>query len=119
GCHSGLVCVWTVPQDASEGFQSRSAGEWSELRSASKELCRKTEDSRCVYKLRGHITPVRTVAFSPDGLALVSGGLGGLLNIWSLRDGSVLQTVVTGSGTITTTVWIPEVGVAVCSNRSK
>ncbi len=31
------------------------------------------------------MTPVRTVAFSPDGLALVSGGVGGLLNIWSLR----------------------------------
>lgn len=40
---------------------------------------------KCVFQLRGHITPVRTVAFSPDGLALVSGGLGGLMNIWSLR----------------------------------
>lgn len=39
----------------------------------------------CVFKLRGHMSPVRTVAFSPDGLALVSGGVGGLLNIWSLR----------------------------------
>uniref|UniRef100_A0A3P8RJ71 Anaphase-promoting complex subunit 4 WD40 domain-containing protein n=1 Tax=Amphiprion percula TaxID=161767 RepID=A0A3P8RJ71_AMPPE len=31
--------------------------------------------------LKGHITPVRTLAFSPDGLALVSGGVGGLMNI--------------------------------------
>ncbi|KAI5628760.1 putative E3 ubiquitin-protein ligase HERC1 isoform X3 [Silurus asotus] len=65
------------------------------------------------------MTPVRTIAFSPDGLALVSGGVGGLLNIWSLRDGSVLQTVVAGSGAIQSTGWIPDIGVAVCSNRSK
>lgn len=122
----------------------------------------------CVFQLKGHITPVRTLAFSPDGLALASGGVGGLMNIWSLRvrtgymlrctynshryrrtcetnhiqtlkvkrtrssiptfhcvcvcvrqDGSVLQTVVAGSGAIQNIVWIPDVGVAVCSNRSK
>ena len=37
----------------------------------------------------------------------------------SLQDGSVLQTVVAGSGAIQNSVWIPDVGVAVCSNRSK
>lgn len=31
----------------------------------------------------------------------------------------MLQTVVIGSGAIQATVWIPEVGVAACSNRSK
>lgn len=35
------------------------------------------------------------------------------------QDGSVLQTVVAGSGAIQNMVWIPDVGVAVCSNRSK
>lgn len=29
-----------------------------------------------------------------------------------------MQTVVIGSGAIQTTVWIPDVGVAACSNRS-
>ena len=43
--------------------------------------------AHCVFQLKGHITPVRTVAFSPDGLALASGGVGGLMNIWSLRVG--------------------------------
>ncbi|XP_041442593.1 probable E3 ubiquitin-protein ligase HERC1 isoform X2 [Xenopus laevis] len=120
GCQSGLVCVWIVPQIPLEGVQSKSSApdDWRE-QAISKEMFRKVEDVRCVFKLRGHITPVRTVAFSHDGLALVSGGLGGLLNIWSLRDGSVLQSVVTGSGAVTTTVWIPDVGVAACSNRSK
>lgn len=35
------------------------------------------------------------------------------------QDGSVFQTVVAGSGAIQNIVWIPDVGVAVCSNRSK
>ena len=44
--------------------------------------------AHCVFQLKGHITPVRTVVFSPDGLALASGGVGGLMNIWSLRVGT-------------------------------
>lgn len=31
----------------------------------------------------------------------------------------MLQSVVIGSGAIQTAVWIPEVGVAACCNRSK
>ncbi|KAE8297728.1 putative E3 ubiquitin-protein ligase HERC1 [Larimichthys crocea] len=94
-CQNGLVSVWTVPQDISN---------FPESSFSDSEGC--------------HIT-LRTLAFSPDGLALASGGVGGLMNIWSLRDGSVLQTVVAGSGAIQNIVWIPDVGVAVCSNRSK
>lgn len=51
-----------------------------------------------MFQLKGHITPVRTLAFSPDGLALVSGGVGGLVNIWSLR--------VRGSGAAAVHIWI-------------
>ncbi|XP_028981614.2 probable E3 ubiquitin-protein ligase HERC1 isoform X4 [Esox lucius] len=122
-CQNGLVSVWTVPQDASSFPESTGSEGWRENEPKNK---RKQQSSSgpaggavCVFQLRGHITPVRTVAFSPDGLALVSGGMGGLMNIWSLRDGSVLQTVIAGSGAIQNIVWIPDVGVAVCSNRSK
>uniref|UniRef100_A0A7N9CR90 HECT and RLD domain containing E3 ubiquitin protein ligase family member 1 n=1 Tax=Macaca fascicularis TaxID=9541 RepID=A0A7N9CR90_MACFA len=118
GCQSGLVCVWRIPQDTTQTSVTSAEGWWDQ-ESNCQDGCRKSSGAKCVYQLRGHITPVRTVAFSSDGLALVSGGLGGLMNIWSLRDGSVLQTVVIGSGAIQTTVWIPEVGVAACSNRSK
>lgn len=41
--------------------------------------------TKCVFRLSGHITAVKTLAFCPSGLALVSGGIGGLLNIWSLQ----------------------------------
>ncbi|XP_066885802.1 probable E3 ubiquitin-protein ligase HERC1 isoform X20 [Kogia breviceps] len=118
GCQSGLVCVWRIPQDTTQTGVTSSQGWWDQ-ESNCQDGYRKSVGAKCVYQLRGHITPVRTVAFSSDGLALVSGGLGGLMNIWSLRDGSVLQTVVIGSGAIQTTVWIPDVGVAACSNRSK
>uniref|UniRef100_A0A8C4TJ25 HECT-type E3 ubiquitin transferase n=1 Tax=Erpetoichthys calabaricus TaxID=27687 RepID=A0A8C4TJ25_ERPCA len=121
-CQNGLVCVWTIPQDLlsiSESASCSSDGWWELDYFCLQDCCRKSNEATCVLQLKGHITPVRTVAFSPDGLALVSGGVGGLMNVWSLRDGSVLQTVVTGSGAIQNLTWIPEVGVAVCSNRSK
>ncbi|XP_072409417.1 probable E3 ubiquitin-protein ligase HERC1 isoform X1 [Chiloscyllium punctatum] len=123
GCQNGLVCVWTVPQEVFKVSQSTSSSsdEWWEQESKHevKSGCKNVGEAACIYQLKGHITPVRTVTFSPDGLVLVSGGLGGLMNIWSLRDGSVLQSVVTGSGAIQNTTWIPDVGVAACSNRSK
>ncbi|KAJ3593562.1 hypothetical protein NHX12_005896, partial [Muraenolepis orangiensis] len=97
-CQNGLVSVWTVPQNPSDFPDSCSSGS---------EGCWENEPKPW-FKLKGHITPVRTVVFSPDGLALASGG-----------NGSVLQTVVAGSGAIQNIAWIPDVGVAVCSNRSK
>ncbi|XP_013768752.1 probable E3 ubiquitin-protein ligase HERC1 [Pundamilia nyererei] len=123
-CQNGLVSVWTVPQDISnftDSCSSDSEGWWeNEAKPKLMQSTRWSEDGAvCVFQLKGHITPVRTLAFSPDGLALASGGVGGLMNIWSLRDGSVLQTVVAGSGAVQNIVWVSDVGVAVCSNRSK
>ncbi|XP_076011636.1 putative E3 ubiquitin-protein ligase HERC1 isoform X2 [Genypterus blacodes] len=122
-CQNGLISVWTVPQDISSFPDSRSCGSEGWWESETKPKFRSsrwsTDGALCVFQLKGHITPVKTLAFSPDGLALASGGVGGLMNIWSLRDGSVLQTVVAGSGAIQNIVWIPDVGVAICSNRSK
>lgn len=43
------------------------------------------ESAKCVFVFHGHITAVRSLSFCPSGLALVSGGIGGLLNIWSLQ----------------------------------
>ncbi|XP_034385564.1 probable E3 ubiquitin-protein ligase HERC1 isoform X2 [Cyclopterus lumpus] len=120
-CQNGHVSVWTVPQNVS-GFpdSSESEGCWeNEAKHKFRSPRWSGRGATCVFQLKGHITPVRTLAFSPDGLALASGGVGGLMNIWSLRDGSVLQSVVAGSGAIQNIVWIPDVGVAVCSNRSK
>ncbi|XP_076139905.1 putative E3 ubiquitin-protein ligase HERC1 isoform X8 [Alosa pseudoharengus] len=116
GCQNGLLYVWTLPQGGAivslPSFLSSSS-------SQEKSGGVKRGSAKCVFRLSGHITAVKTLSFCPSGMALVSGGIGGLLNIWSLRDGTVLQTVVTGLGSVVCTTWIPNVGVAACSGRSK
>eukprot|EP00066_Takifugu_rubripes_P013620 XP_011602886.1 PREDICTED: probable E3 ubiquitin-protein ligase HERC1 isoform X2 [Takifugu rubripes] len=115
GCQNGSVYVWTLPQGGT-------AVSVPNIKSSppSQDKCTdlKQESAECVFVLHGHITAVRSLSFCPSGLALVSGGIGGLLNIWSLQDGSVLQTV-TGLGSVLSTNWIPNMGVAVCFGRSK
>ncbi|XP_034166972.2 probable E3 ubiquitin-protein ligase HERC1 isoform X4 [Pangasianodon hypophthalmus] len=116
GCQNGLLYVWTVPQ----GGSSVSVPQFlSASSSQDRSGVVKRGSAKCVFRLSGHITAIKTLSFCPSGLALISGGIGGLINVWSLRDGSVLQTVVTGLGSVVCTTWIPTVGVAVCSGRSK
>lgn len=43
------------------------------------------DSAKCVFLLHGHITAVKSLSFCCSGLALVSGGIGGLLNLWSLQ----------------------------------
>lgn len=43
------------------------------------------DSAKCVFVLHGHITAVKSLSFCSSGLALVSGEIGGLLNIWSLQ----------------------------------
>uniref|UniRef100_A0A8C9W0S1 HECT-type E3 ubiquitin transferase n=1 Tax=Scleropages formosus TaxID=113540 RepID=A0A8C9W0S1_SCLFO len=119
GCQNGQVYVWTLPQGGTTvsipNLLSTSSNQ--ERITDVKVISRGA--AKCVFRLNGHITAVKTLSFSPNGMALLSGGIGGLLNIWSLQDGSVLQTVVTGLGSVVSTAWIPDVGVAACSGRSK
>ncbi|KAJ8286644.1 hypothetical protein GJAV_G00041500 [Gymnothorax javanicus] len=116
GCQNGSLCVWTVPQGGTTvsvpNFLSNSPNQ-EKINDA------KRGSAKCIFRLNGHITAVKTLSFCPSGLALLSGGIGGLINVWSLRDGSVLQTVMTGLGSVVSTTWIPNVGVAACSGRSK
>ncbi|XP_066501303.1 probable E3 ubiquitin-protein ligase HERC1 isoform X2 [Hoplias malabaricus] len=116
GCQNGLLYVWTVPQGGTSVLVPNFLGaSISQERSA----VVKRGNTKCVFRLSGHITAIKTLSFCPSGLTLVSGGIGGLLNVWSLRDGSVLQTVVTGLGSVVCSTWIPYVGVTACSGRSK
>ncbi|KAJ8338960.1 hypothetical protein SKAU_G00357460 [Synaphobranchus kaupii] len=116
GCQNGSLCVWTVPQ----GGTTVSVPNFLNNSSNQEKISDvKRGGAKCIFRLNGHITAVKTLSFCPSGLALLSGGIGGLLNIWSLRDGSVLQTMVTGLGSVVSTTWIPDVGVAACSGRSK
>ncbi|XP_037609796.1 probable E3 ubiquitin-protein ligase HERC1 isoform X7 [Sebastes umbrosus] len=115
GCQNGSVHVWTLPQGGTfvslPNMLNSSQGQ-----DKSTEV--KQEIAKSVFVLHGHITAVKSLSFCSSGMALVSGGIGGLLNIWSLQDGSVLQTV-TGLGSVVSTTWIPNLGVAACFGRSK
>uniref|UniRef100_A0A9J7YSL0 HECT-type E3 ubiquitin transferase n=1 Tax=Cyprinus carpio carpio TaxID=630221 RepID=A0A9J7YSL0_CYPCA len=116
GCQNGLLYVWTLPQG---GANVSAPNFLTPSTSQDKSSAIRRGNAKCVFRLSGHITAVKTLSFCPSGLALVSGGIGGVLNIWSLRDGSVLQTVVTGMGSVVCTTWIPHIGVTACSGRSK
>ncbi|XP_016106101.1 probable E3 ubiquitin-protein ligase HERC1 [Sinocyclocheilus grahami] len=116
GCQNGLLYVWNLPQGgANVSVPNFLTPSTSQDKSSASKRC----NAKCVFRLSGHITAVKTLSFCPSGLALVSGGIGGVLNIWSLRDGSVLQTVVTGMGSVVCATWIPHIGVTACSRRSK
>nr|XP_015195044.1 PREDICTED: probable E3 ubiquitin-protein ligase HERC1 isoform X5 [Lepisosteus oculatus] len=117
GCQNGLLCIWTLPQ----GGTAASLPNFLNTKQNREKITEHQQrgNAKCVFRLYGHITAVKTLSFSSDGMALLSGGIGGLINIWSLWDGAVLQTVMTGLGSVISTTWIPDVGVAVCSGRSK
>uniref|UniRef100_A0AAQ5YVK1 HECT-type E3 ubiquitin transferase n=1 Tax=Amphiprion ocellaris TaxID=80972 RepID=A0AAQ5YVK1_AMPOC len=114
GCQNGSVHVWTLPQGGTIVSLPNMINS-----STSQDRNTEVKDSaKCAFVLHGHITAVKSLSFCSSGLALVSGGIGGLLNIWSLQDGSVLQTV-TGLGSVVSTTWIPNLGIAACFGRSK
>ncbi|XP_029024458.1 probable E3 ubiquitin-protein ligase HERC1 isoform X3 [Betta splendens] len=114
GCQNGSVHIWTLPQ----GGMIVSLPNILNNSSSQHKNSDVKDTAKCVFVLNGHITAVKSLSFCSSGLALVSGGIGGLLNIWSLQDGSVLQTV-TGLGSVISTTWIPNLGVAACFGRSK
>uniref|UniRef100_UPI003AAEB7BA probable E3 ubiquitin-protein ligase HERC1 n=1 Tax=Centroberyx gerrardi TaxID=166262 RepID=UPI003AAEB7BA len=115
GCQNGAVYVWTLPQGGTiVSLPNILSGSPTQEKTSGSQR----DSAKCRFTLNGHITAVKSLSFCPSGLALVSGGIGGLLNIWSLQDGSVLQTV-TGLGSVVSTSWIPNVGVAACFGRSK
>lgn len=129
-CQNGLVSVWTVPQDVADFPESSFSDpeEWWEGEAKPKFMVISTlevwrcveadvraegspavfqasqcapDGAVCAFQLKGHITPVRALAFSPDGLALVSGGVGGLMNVWSLRVRSTDAAATSGQMTLT------------------
>ncbi|KAK3583560.1 hypothetical protein CHS0354_026149 [Potamilus streckersoni] len=113
GVEAGSVYVWCVPQIASSVTQltplvmSRTAQDL-QIPSFPKPL----------FVLDGHVTTVTSLAFSPNSMMLSSGCSKGWLNIWSLVDGSLLQTYV-GNGISKSLNWFSELGLAACFNRTK
>ena len=68
--------------------------------------------------LRGHSAAVTSVAFSPDGSILASGGRDGAVKLWNLASGSELRTLG-GSRQITSTAFSLTVTVSVAAPTSR
>lgn len=59
-------------------------------------------------RMEGHTMGVTTVAFSPDGGRLASGGADGTVRVWEARTGKPLLTVAAHEGTVLTVGWSPD-----------
>lgn len=56
----------------------------------------------------GHSTPVISVAFSPDGQVLATGGMDGMVKLWEVRTGSLLQNLRTTAYGINALAFSPD-----------
>lgn len=79
-------------------------------------------EPRILHSLQGHLyNPIKSLSINLEGTVLVSGcgkGTSGVLNMWSLLDGCVIQTH-TGSGGVQSLAWMSSIGLAVAFARSK
>jgi WD40 repeat protein/tRNA A-37 threonylcarbamoyl transferase component Bud32 len=57
-------------------------------------------DGKLLHVLRGHTEGVRTIAFRPDGLALVSGAFDGTVRLWNLTTGAEIRNIVAHDGVV-------------------
>lgn len=100
GTARGGVCVWTLPECATEKVSPH-----------------------LVMHSQGHShNPVTSLSIHGSGLFLASGclkGLSGVVNVWSLHDGSLVHTV-TGNGGVDVSglVWTERYSLAMAFSRS-
>ena len=116
GCANGKVQVWSVPQILStESQMSPVNPSYSHLIQDDDEPLKGT---KLHFTLSGHLVEVTSLAFSPNALMIVTGCAKGWLKVWSLVDGSLLQTYI-GNGSVRSTCWYADHGLATCFNRTK
>ncbi|KAE8748468.1 hypothetical protein FOCC_FOCC004763 [Frankliniella occidentalis] len=115
GMSYGIINVWVLnPRLGEEIYDGHDTPE--------KSSPRKEKPLKLVFSLQGHLySPITALTIHKDGLLLASGcgkGPTGVINIWSLQDGSLLQTY-TGAGGVQSLCWTGKCGLAACLLRSK
>jgi WD40 repeat protein len=71
-------------------------------------LKRQTQTWRCVHTLIGHLNSVSTVAISPDGKCLASGGFDDTIKLWNLDTGELLHTLTKHSQPVLAVTFSPD-----------
>ncbi|MHA2334001.1 MAG: WD40 domain-containing protein [Candidatus Hodarchaeales archaeon] len=64
--------------------------------------------AEAMYEMTKHVGWVRTVAFSPDGKILTSGGDDSIIRLWNVEDGTLNSTLSGHSGDIESLIYSPD-----------
>nr|QHB15577.1 putative E3 ubiquitin-protein ligase HERC1 [Bemisia tabaci] len=107
GTVMGLINIWLVPDHPS---------------SCEEALNQEILPIKLLHSVQGHLyNPVISLLVDHTGELLASGcqkGPSGVVYIWSLQDGTLLNTH-TGSGGVQSLAWLADYGLAACFARSK
>lgn len=66
------------------------------------------DDGKLLRRFAGHVTPLRAVAFSPDGQTIVTGGVDGMLRFHSALDGSENRCCAGHDGAVLAVAFRPD-----------
>lgn len=133
GCNDGTVYQWNIPQPSpDESFLSPNAYAMEAQEEMAEHVS--TEENgnnisatttnfvhtslKPLLILVGHVCKITCIVFSPSALMLATGCFKGWINIWSLIDGSLLQTYA-GNGSTRSCCWYEEHSLSVNFAHSK
>src|SRR5439155_4219041 len=105
--------VWEWDEQTKLGQRLREAAERCERPCWLKLLRRPPAGASLLRTLTGHDAPVASVAFAPDGQALLSGSQDGTVRVWSAVTGALLRTLTHGAA-VASVAFAPD-GRTVCS----
>jgi len=84
---------WFLVADSAVGLAYRWHGSVSGDSCLARVVARGVGPLDSVVVLRGHISGLRDVAFSPDGSLVATGGIDESANIWNAADGTLLRSI--------------------------